>query len=52
VFGHENVRVLDGGLAKWLKEGRGVVSGDEGYAETEYKARFVPDRVIVTLQRY
>jgi len=27
VFGHENVAVLDGGLPKWLAEGRPTVSG-------------------------
>lgn len=27
-FGHANVRVLDGGLKKWLAEGRAVDSGD------------------------
>ncbi|KAJ3060542.1 hypothetical protein HK102_009449, partial [Quaeritorhiza haematococci] len=27
VFGHENVSVLDGGLPKWISEGREVVSG-------------------------
>ena len=29
VFGHEDVRVLDGGLPKWLGEGRAIESGDE-----------------------
>jgi thiosulfate/3-mercaptopyruvate sulfurtransferase len=28
-FGAENVRVLNGGFPKWLKEGRPVESGDE-----------------------
>jgi thiosulfate/3-mercaptopyruvate sulfurtransferase len=27
VFGHENVAILDGGLPKWLAEGRPVASG-------------------------
>ncbi len=27
VFGHDNVAVLDGGLPKWLREGRPVASG-------------------------
>lgn len=28
VFGHDRVVILDGGLAKWLAEGRPVVAGD------------------------
>lgn len=42
VFGHENVRVLDGGLPKWLREGRTVSVGQAVPEAAEYKAVFNP----------
>ena len=29
VFGHDNVSILDGGLPKWVEEGRATVSGEQ-----------------------
>ena len=45
VFGHNNVSVLDGGLAQWIKEGNLVVSGS-GPSEVEkkkFEAELQPD---------
>ncbi|GJL93305.1 sulfurtransferase [Hyphococcus sp.] len=38
-MGHEKVAVLDGGLPKWLSEGRAVTSGVKPPAPVAYKAR-------------
>ena len=40
LFGHEKAAVLDGGLPKWMREGRPVESGD---APAPPQAVFVPD---------
>lgn len=40
VFGHDRSAVLDGGLPKWLREGRPVEAGD---APAPAPAAFVPD---------
>jgi thiosulfate/3-mercaptopyruvate sulfurtransferase len=37
-FGHRNVRVLDGGLKKWLREGRPTHSGKVTPKPTKFKA--------------
>jgi thiosulfate/3-mercaptopyruvate sulfurtransferase len=39
VFGHERVAVLDGGLAKWRREGRPVEPGDVVLAPGSFTAR-------------
>jgi len=39
VFGHEDVAVLDGGLPKWLKEGRAVVDGPGQSQPRHFTAR-------------
>lgn len=44
-FGHRNVRVLDGGLKKWLAEGRPVESGEAKPKPATYKATFDAARV-------
>lgn len=44
-FGHQNVRVLDGGLKKWLAEGRPVVSGEASPKPATFRAAFDPKRV-------
>ncbi|TXJ13925.1 MAG: 3-mercaptopyruvate sulfurtransferase [Afipia sp.] len=44
-FGHANVRVLDGGLKKWLAEGRAVESGEVKPKPAAFKAAFDAKRV-------
>jgi thiosulfate/3-mercaptopyruvate sulfurtransferase len=39
-FGHRDVRVLDGGLKKWLREGRPTHSGKVTPKPTKFKAEF------------
>ena len=41
-FGHPNVRVLDGGLKKWLREGRPTHSGKVTAKPGKFQARFDP----------
>ncbi len=43
-FGHQNVRVLDGGLKNWLAEGRPVESGAVVPKPGTFKAAFDPKR--------
>lgn len=45
VMGHENVAVLDGGLAKWIAEGRPVEAGWIQKPHGEFKAHFDADLV-------
>jgi len=46
VFGHENVAVLDGGLPKWLAEGRPVESGPaSAHRSKSFVADFRPHMV-------
>ncbi|MGF1641177.1 MAG: 3-mercaptopyruvate sulfurtransferase [Rhodospirillales bacterium] len=40
IFGHRDVAVLDGGLAKWLAEGRPVDDRPPNPRPTRYRARF------------
>ncbi len=44
-FGHDNVAVLDGGLPKWVKEGRPVATGAATPRPTRFTARFRPELV-------
>jgi thiosulfate/3-mercaptopyruvate sulfurtransferase len=44
-FGHERLAVLNGGLPKWLKEGRPVTGSVPSLAPRPYRARFHPERV-------
>ncbi|MGE0618843.1 MAG: 3-mercaptopyruvate sulfurtransferase [Afipia sp.] len=44
-FGHANVRVLDGGLKKWLAEGRAVESGEATPKPATFEAAFDARRV-------
>jgi thiosulfate/3-mercaptopyruvate sulfurtransferase len=45
VFGHDNVVVLDGGLSKWLAEGRRVESGEVPVAPRTFVPRMRPELV-------
>lgn len=42
-FGHDKVAILDGGLRKWLAEGRDVTADVAAIAPTRFHARFNPD---------
>src|SRR5260370_1892834 len=41
-FGHSNVKVLDGGLKKWLREGRPTHSGQVTSKPGKFQAKFDP----------
>lgn len=45
VHGHDKVKVLDGGLAKWKAEGRPMEMGPDGGAPGAFIARRVPHRL-------
>jgi thiosulfate/3-mercaptopyruvate sulfurtransferase len=45
VFGHENIAVLNGGMPKWLAEGRPVTSEIVTPQSGHFTARFQPDLV-------
>lgn len=45
VFGHDNVVVLDGGLTKWLAEGRPIESGEVSVAPRTFEPRKRPDLI-------
>jgi thiosulfate/3-mercaptopyruvate sulfurtransferase len=44
-FGHRRVAILDGGLPKWLTEGRKVTEAVPSPAPRPYRAHFHPERV-------
>ncbi len=44
--GHDAVAVLDGGLAKWLAEGRATTTRVPRVTHTSYPARLIPERVV------
>ena len=39
VYGHKDVRLVDGGRKKWLAEGRELSNDTPSYAATQYKAK-------------
>src|SRR5262249_46655416 len=45
IFGHNDVALLDGGLPKWLAEGRPVTSEVPRPVPARFTARFDPSRV-------
>jgi len=44
--GHESVAVLDGGFAKWVKEGRPVTAETRAFASTNYPGRVRADMAV------
>ena len=46
MFGHDKVSVLDGGLPKWISEGRPTVSGEQSQiTPAVFKASYRPHLV-------
>jgi len=45
IFGHDNVAVLDGGMAKWIAEGRPTESGETAPTPASFTASFRPELV-------
>lgn len=45
VFSHDHVRILDGGLAKWVREGRPLDAGQNDMAAGHFSARLKPEMV-------
>jgi len=45
-LGHDAVAVVDGGFAKWMREGRATTSGDEARAPREFVASPRPEMVV------
>ncbi|KAJ3046317.1 hypothetical protein HDV00_000131 [Rhizophlyctis rosea] len=45
-FGHENVSVLNGGLPKWIAEGRPTVSESQSVEPKVYKAELNQDMIV------
>jgi len=39
IYGHENVKILNGGRKKWIAEGRELVQDAPSYPATNYKAK-------------
>ncbi len=39
IYGHKDVRILNGGRKKWLAEGRAVTDKVPSYAQTQYQAK-------------
>src|SRR5664279_3568195 len=46
LFGHSNARIMDGGRAKWEREGRPMTRAEAEYAPTQYSAPERDDKKI------
>ena len=46
LFGHTNAKILDGGRAKWIAEGRPLETETPSYPATTYKAKSRDDQAI------
>ena len=46
LFGHTNAKILDGGRAKWIAEGRPLETETPSYPATTYKAKTRDDQAI------
>jgi thiosulfate/3-mercaptopyruvate sulfurtransferase len=46
LFGHENVKIMDGGRQKWMAEGREMARDVPDFPATQYRARRGPSRRI------
>ncbi len=45
-FGHKNVKVLNGGFRKWLKENRPITQDVPAVPKTKFSAKANPERVV------
>lgn len=45
LFGHENIRVLDGGLPAWIRAGGAVAKKDRPPPAAAFKTRIIPERI-------
>ena len=45
-FGHKNVQVLNGGLKKWMSEGRSLEKTDDAGSEQDYGYTLNKDRIV------
>ncbi len=46
LFGHDRIKVMDGGRLKWTKEGRPITRDVPSYPPTQYKAKERDDRTL------
>ena len=44
-YGHENLKIMNGGRAKWVAESRPLSTDEPGYPQTEYEASEPDERV-------
>ena len=49
-YGHDNVRVLDGGWNKWIKEGRSVEAGEVTVPRTQFTPKTRPELRVTALE--
>ena len=47
-LGHQDVRILDGGIKAWTSEGKAIEKKENKLAPTEFKARLVKNRLATT----